>query len=66
MNENTTLQWVRGIEGLARVLQVSVSTAKRIKKRGSIRKAIHQEGRTILVNAPLALELFGAQQGKHF
>jgi predicted site-specific integrase-resolvase len=66
MNENTTPQWVRGIEGLASVLQVSVSTAKRIKKRGSIRKAIHQEGRTILVNAPLALELFGAQQGKHF
>ena len=66
MNENTTPQWVRGIEGLANVLQVSVSTAKRIKKRGSIRKAIHQEGRTILVNAPLALELFGAQQGKHF
>ena len=66
MNENTTPQWVRGIEGLASVLQVSVSTAKRIKKRGSIRKAIHQEGRTILVNTPLALELFGAQQGKHF
>ena len=66
MNENTTPQWVRGIKGLASVLQVSVSTAKRIKKRGSIRKAIHQEGRTILVNAPLALELFGAQQGKHF
>ena len=66
MNENTTPQWVRGIEGLASVLQVSVSTAKRIKKRGSIRKAIHQEGRTILVNAPLALELFGAQQRKHF
>lgn len=60
MTENvTTPQWVKGIDGLASLLQVSISTAKRIKKRGSIKKAIHQEGRTILINAPLALELFG-------
>jgi hypothetical protein len=66
MTENVTAtQWVKGIGGLAELLQVSISTAKRIKKRGSLKKAIHQEGRTILTNAPLALELFGATPGKH-
>lgn len=66
MTENeTTTQWVKGIDGLAGLLQVSISTAKRIKRRGSLKKAIHQEGRIILTNAPLALELFGANPGKH-
>ncbi len=66
MNDTqTTPTWVKGIEGLASILQVSISTAKRIKKRGSLKRAIHQEGRTILINAPLALELFGSQSGRH-
>ncbi len=65
MNNTSTPEWVYGMEGLAELLQVSISTAKRIKKRGSLKKAIHQEGRTILTNAPLALELFGATPGKH-
>ena len=65
MTENVTAtQWVKGIGGLAELLQVSISTAKRIKKRGSLKKAIHQEGRTIITNAPLALELFGSN-GRH-
>ncbi len=64
MNDNTTSPiWVKGLTGLADILQVSLSTAKRIKKSGSLKKAIHQQGRTILINAPLALELFGT--GRH-
>ena len=43
----------------------SESTAKRIKKSGTIRRAIHQQGRTFVTNATLALELYGAKTGKH-
>lgn len=63
-NVTTTPQWVYGMEGLAELLHVSISTAKRIKRRGSLKKAIHQEGRTIITNASLALELFGSN-GRH-
>ena len=66
MNENTTSPtWVKGMDGLANALQVSLSTAKRIKKSGSLKRAIHQQGRTILTNVPLALELFGSNTGRH-
>lgn len=52
-------QWVVGMEGLRGLFGCSLSTAKRIKASGVIRDAIKQQGRTFVVNAPLALQLYG-------
>lgn len=52
-------QWVVGMEGLCEIFGCSRSTAKRIKASGSIKDAIKQQGRTFVVNAPLALQLYG-------
>ena len=58
-------RWVTGMEGLMEIFGCSESTAKRIKKSGTISKAIRQQGRTFVTNASLALQLFGAKTGKH-
>lgn len=58
--------WVRGTEGLMQIFNCSESTAKRIKKSGSIKKAIRQQGRTYLTNVPLALELYGTRNSRTF
>lgn len=50
-------KYVYGILGIARLLDCSKSTANRIKKSGIIDKAIIQNGRKIIVDAQLALEL---------
>lgn len=57
-------KWVRGVEGLMQIFQCSESTAKRIKKSGSIKSAIHQQGRTFITNADLACQLYGTTK-KH-
>lgn len=62
---NAQPQWVRGIEGLQQIFNCSASTAKRIKKSGTIRKAIRQQGRTFMTDAPLALELYGARNSRN-
>lgn len=49
--------FVYGIRGLANLLNCSISTANRIKKRGIIDDAIIQQGRTIMVDVDKALEL---------
>lgn len=49
---------VRGISGLAELFGVSESTAKRIKASGVIDRAVSQSGKVIVVDAPLALELY--------
>lgn len=49
--------FVYGIRGLANLLNCSISTANRIKKRGVIDDAIIQQGRTIMVDVDKALEL---------
>lgn len=49
---------VRGIRGLADLLGVSESAAKRIKASGILDKAISQRGSIIVTNAELALDLF--------
>lgn len=54
-------RWVTGIPGLMEIFGCSESTAKRIKASGVIRKAVHQQGRTFVTNAPLALQLFGSK-----
>jgi len=52
-------QWVTGMDGLCALFGCSMSTAKRIKASGAIKDAIKQQGRTFVVNAPLALQLYG-------
>jgi hypothetical protein len=49
--------YVYGIRGIAKLLGCSQSSANRIKKTGIIDKAIIQNGRKIIVDSELALEL---------
>lgn len=49
---------VYGIAGIAQVFNCSMTTANRIKASGRIDRAIMQNGRIIVVDADLALELY--------
>lgn len=49
---------VYGIAGIAQLFNCSMTTANRIKASGRINRAIMQNGRTIVVDADLALELY--------
>ena len=49
---------VYGIAGIAQLFNCSMTTANRIKASGRINRAIMQNGRTIVVAADLALELY--------
>lgn len=61
----TTLpQYAYGIDGLAQILGCSRSTAKRIKAGGTINRAIKQQGRTIVIDVALAIQLFGARNSR--
>lgn len=53
---------VYGIKGIATLLGVSERQARYIKASGTISKAIRQQGRTIVTDASLALELFGKKR----
>lgn len=57
--QDTTPQLVYGIKGIADLFGVSERQARYIKSSGAINKAIRQQGRTIVTDAVLALELFG-------
>ena len=48
---------VYGIAGIAQLFNCSMTTANRIKASGKIDQAISQTGRTITVDADLALQL---------
>lgn len=50
---------VYGIKGIAEIFGVSERQARYIKSSGQISKAIRQQGRTIVTDADLALQLFG-------
>ena len=50
---------VYGIKGIAQLLGISERQARYIKASGTISRAIRQQGRTIVTDADLALELFG-------
>lgn len=50
---------VYGIKGIADIFGVSERQARNIKASGTISKAIRQQGRTIVTDAELALDLFG-------
>lgn len=64
--DNTTKQknLVFGIAGIAQLFNCSMTTANRIKASGKIDRAISQNGRTIVVDADLALELLGNHYNK--
>lgn len=47
-----------GIAGIAQIFNCSMTTANRIKRSGRIDRAITQNGRIIVVDVELALELF--------
>nr|DAJ00310.1 MAG TPA: Protein of unknown function (DUF3853) [Bacteriophage sp.] len=51
-------KYVRGLESLAKTLQVSPATIARYKKRGVFGDAIKQNGKYILVDIQLAQERF--------
>lgn len=57
--ENTTPRLVYGIKGIAEIFGVSERQARYIKSSGVISRAIRQQGRTIVTDAHMALELFG-------
>ena len=52
-------RFVHGIKGIADIFGVSERQARYIKSSGVINKAIRQQGRTIITDAHLALQLFG-------
>lgn len=53
----TDRRFAYGIKELAKVLGCSIATAQRIKSSGRLDKAISQDGRVIIVDVELALEL---------
>lgn len=55
---NPEKRYVYGIDGLALLFGCSRSKAVRIKQSGKIDAAIKQNGRKIIVDANLAIELF--------
>lgn len=52
-------RYVYGIKGIADIFGVSERQARYIKSSGIISKAIRQQGRTIITDAHMALQLFG-------
>ena len=52
-------RFVYGIKGIATIFGVSERQARYIKSSGVINKAIRQQGRTIITDAHMALQLFG-------
>ena len=59
--QDTSPRHVYGIKGIAQIFGVSERQARYIKSSGVISKAIRQQGRTIVTDAALALQLFGAR-----
>lgn len=59
-SQDNTPRFVYGIKGIATIFGVSERQARYIKSSGVINKAIRQQGRTIITDAHMALQLFGA------
>ena len=57
--QDTPPRLVYGIKGIAEIFGVSERQARYIKSSGVISRAIRQQGRTIVTDAALALQLFG-------
>lgn len=61
-NADNTPHQVKGIAGIAQIFGCGKRTAQRIKDSGKINQAISQYGRTIVVDADLALKLLKINQ----
>ena len=59
IQEKKEKRLVYGLAGIAELFQCSKSAAYELKRSGKIAKAIIQEGRKIIVDADLALQLAG-------
>lgn len=57
--QDTQPRLVYGIKGIAEIFGVSERQARYIKSSGVISRAIRQQGRTIVTDAAMALQLFG-------
>ncbi|PQJ69629.1 MULTISPECIES: DUF3853 family protein [Flavobacteriaceae] len=55
-------KYVYGMRGIAKLFDCSISSANRLKKSGKIDEAIIQDGRKIIVDSELALELMKASK----
>ncbi len=55
-------KYVYGIRGIASLLGCSIASANRLKKEGIINDAIIQNGRKIITDADMALELMKKHQ----
>lgn len=53
------VEYVYGLNGIAKLFGCSKSAAYELKRSGKIDKAITQQGRKIVVNSKMALELAG-------
>lgn len=61
--KNTTdIKYVYGIAGLAKLIGCSKNYAGILKRTGMFDEAISQNGRTIIIDAELALKLFNDNQ----
>lgn len=56
--------YVYGIDGLAKLLGCSKTTAQRLKSKGVFSGAIKQNGRTIIIDSELALQKFEEYQNE--
>lgn len=57
-NDKDSRNFVYGLKGLAKVLNVSKSTAARVKASGALDEAIEQNGNTIRIDADLAPHIY--------
>ncbi len=57
-------KYVYGIRGIASLLGCSIASANRLKREGIINEAIIQNGRKIITDADMALELMKKHQLK--
>lgn len=58
----TETKYVYGIDGLAKLIGCSKNYAGILKRTGMFNEAISQNGRTIIIDAELALKLFNDNQ----
>ena len=58
----TDIKYVYGIAGLAKLIGCSKNYAGILKRTGMFDEAISQNGRTIIIDAELALKLFNDNQ----
>lgn len=62
IEKNVKKHYVYGLQGLSDLLGCSLSTSARVKKSGAIDAAISQQGKIIVIDADLALDLLNVQK----